>query len=116
MSIGIVKDYLDLFFSAEPDFLKIRNLLAGSFTFSGPLLKATSADDYISKLNDLTNGMLSMKNVEFIAQENQIAVIYDMVSPLGEVRTVEWFKVKDSKIQSLELLNDPRVFVEAFSS
>lgn len=112
----IVKKYFALFFSPEPDFHRIRSLLSDSFTFSGPLLKANSADDYITKISHVADGGLSIQNAEFVSQDGHVVVIYDMISPLGEVRTVEWFKIDKGKIQSLELVNDPKIFVEAFSN
>lgn len=112
----LVSDYLELFFSPKHDLQAIRKLLSDSFTFCGPLLQANSANEYIKKIQGVASGGLSMKNAELISGSDQVAILYDMISPLGEVRTVEWFKIKDGKIHSLELLNDPRVFIEAFQS
>lgn len=50
MNEKIVRNYLGIFFSAEPDFMALRKLLSDSFTFNGPLLKATSADEYVEKI------------------------------------------------------------------
>lgn len=115
MNEQIIKNYFDLFFSAQPDFQAMRQLLADSFTFNGPLLKANSADDYIQKIQGVASGGLSMKNAEYVSSDYNVVVIYDMFSPLGDVRTVEWFKLESGKIKTLELLNDPRIFIEAFT-
>ncbi len=56
---------------------------------------------------------MEMGNVS--SDSDQVAVLYDKISPLGKVRTAEWFKLQENKICSIELLNDPRIFVEAFS-
>ena len=115
MSEKIVCEYLNLFFSSEIDFDAIRKLLLDSFTFSGPLLKANSADEYITLLKSIGSGNLSMNLDKILSDSEQVAVLYDMITPHGTVRTVEWFTVKDNKIGSIELLNDPRLFAEAFS-
>lgn len=114
MNEQIVKNYLEQFFSGSPDFEVIRSLLADGFRFRGPLIQADSADQYIEQIRGVAGGGLSMKDAETLAAGEAVAVIYSMLSPFGEVRTVEWFQLADGKIQSIELLNDPRIFVEAF--
>ncbi len=115
MNEKLVRTYLNLFFSNTPDFDAIRELLWDSFTFNGPLLKAGSADEYIALLKEVGAGSMSAKIDNIISSSDQVAVLYDMITPLGKVRMVEWFTVKDNKIYSIELLNDPGLFIEAFS-
>ena len=48
-----VQRYLDAFFGEKVDFVGIRNLLSDDFKFSGPLMQANGANDYIEKLEGL---------------------------------------------------------------
>jgi len=115
MNEQIVKQYFELFFSENVKYDKIRTLLADDFHFTGPLLRANSADEYINILKNVGAGNLSANINSILSNENEVAVFYNMITPFGEVKTVEWFLFENNKIKSIELLNDPRKFLEAFS-
>ena len=113
---SIVRTYLDSFFSPTPDFVKIRALLTDDFTFRGPLIEAASADEYVAKLQSLEAGHFKADIVSIINDFQQVAVLYDLITPFGKYPTVEWFWIKADKIAAIRLLNDPRPFLASFAT
>ena len=111
----LVQKYFDCFFSSAPNLNEIRTLLNDDFTFSGPLIQASSADEYIDKLKSM--GIIDLKAniLSILSSDDQVAVMYKLVTPFGEFPTVEWFEIKSDKINSIRLLNDPRPFLDNFA-
>lgn len=112
----LVKTYLDIFFSQPPDLTAMRALLTDDFWFSGPLLTANSADDYIAQLRAMNLGGLQAKSMTFAQHEDGVAVLYEMLTPAGQIPTTEWFWIRESRIAGIKLLNDPRPLLAAFSN
>ncbi len=106
----LVCNYFDHFFSSEPDWIKIRGLLKDDFSFSGPLVKASSADDYIEQIKAMGTSNLQANILGILSDKDQVAVLYELITPAGKYPTVEWFWVTGDKINAIRLLNDPRPF------
>lgn len=116
MNKNVVSEYLEIFFSETPDLKALRNLLADKFWFAGPLLSAHSADDYIAQLRAQNLGGLQAQSIMYAEHDNGVAVLYELITPIGKMPTSEWFWLRDSQILGIRLLNDPRPFLAAFSN
>ena len=112
----IIQKYLDNFFSAETDFVEMRNFLTDDFSFSGPLMEASSADEYIGMLKAMGIGNIKADMLNTLSNEEQVAVLYELITPVGNQPTVEWFWIREGKIKAIRLLNDPRPFLELFGN
>jgi ketosteroid isomerase-like protein len=44
----IVTDYLNSFFNGVPDLAAVRPSLSDNFTFEGPMMTASSAEDFVN--------------------------------------------------------------------
>lgn len=110
----LVKNYMELFFSENTNYEEIRKLLCDGFAFSGPLLNASNADQYIETLKAMGSVNMKININSIISHLNEVAVLYDFVTPFGNHPTVEWFWIDNNKISAIKLLNDPRPFLEIF--
>ena len=107
----IVKKYLAIFFSGQPDLDKIRAMLADNFTFQGPLMTANSADIYIAQLKAMGPLKMAVNIHQILSNDNQAAASYDFVTPRGNVPAVEWYWLENKKILRMKLHLDPRPFL-----
>jgi hypothetical protein len=111
----IVGKYFDLF--ATKRYAETRALLADRFSFRGPFDTFDNPDDLInavSRLAPLTKGIHKRK---VFADGPDVCIIYDMECgpPVGKtVPIAEWFHVEGDKINSIEIIFDPRPFAVLF--
>lgn len=111
---NIVNKYLDAFFSGGPDLAAVRALLAEDFTFQGPLMAASSADDFIKQLEAMGPGMeMHAEILNIIGEGDCVAALYDFMGPEGKISFAEWYRVRDDKISAIKLHYDPRPLLEA---
>lgn len=102
----IVERYYAAF--AEHDLGKARALLTDDFTFKGPVMEASSADDMMAKLSafgcDYESEVRGM-----IADGDRVAVNFTCTfrAPFqGVFDMCEWFTVRGGKIAASELFYD----------
>lgn len=102
----IVENYYSAF--AEHDLGKARTMLADDFTFKGPVMEASSADDMMAKMSAF--GCDYESNVHgMIADGDRVAVNFTCTfkAPFqGVFDMCEWFTVRDGKIAKSELFYD----------
>ncbi len=112
----IVRKYFEIFFSSKVNFDELRNLLKEDFSFIGPLMEASSADEYVEKLKAIGVGDLKANIIGLFANDKEAAVLYELITPIGNHPTVEWFWIRNNKISAIRLLNDPRPFLSSFNN
>lgn len=110
----VVQAYLDTFFNKQIDFKAVQNLLTDNFTFQGPLMSASSSDDFIEKLKGFGEEFVMKAEFhETICQGDTVVARYEFLLPNGTpVPATEWYKVENGKIKSMILYYDPRSFLE----
>ncbi|MCP5098285.1 MAG: nuclear transport factor 2 family protein [Chloroflexi bacterium] len=110
---AVVTQYLAAFFAERIEHVAIRDLLADDFTFQGPLMTADSADDYIQKLQAFGEDAAMQADIHGMWEtETAVVVRYDFLIPSGKVPASEWYQVQDGKITNIQLICDPRPFLE----
>ena len=110
---NVVGAYLDAFFKGQPDYDVVRKLLHDDFSFTGPLMTATSADDFITQLKAMGEMNMRAEIHRLLDDGEYVAALYDFLGPMRKLSFAEWFRVQDDKIVSSELHYDPRPLLEA---
>lgn len=112
-NIEIIKSYFEKFFSGPARHSEVRDLLTEDFQFRDPLMSAESADDYVSQLVKLGDEMDLHAHVrEIVAGGETVAALVDFEGPTGTVTYAQWFKIRNGKIAGLQVLYDPRPFLD----
>jgi len=112
-----VTEYLDAFFGGSPDLDTIRTLLTDDFTFEGPMMTASSADDFIKQLKGMDSNMEMRAEIHYLVDDgDRVAALYDFLGPTGKISFAEWYWVKGDKISAIKLHYDPRPFLEAMGT
>jgi hypothetical protein len=97
----------------------LRNLLADSMVFIGPLMKIEGADNYIGLLTNFIPFHEDLKILKQFQSENEICTITNLKlkSPKGNIISMdiaEYMLVENEKIVNHTLYYDPREFQAAF--
>ena len=106
-SATVVSDYIEAVGNKQFD--RLLALLQPDMEFSGPNVKSThSAQEYVSGLRRLTLILDHNEIKKVLVQGDEACVIYDFVTstPVGAVPSVEWFTLRDGRIQSSQLIFD----------
>ena len=108
--IDIVNRYTQAF--DEHDMATVESLLAEEFEFDGPLMTATSRQEFFEQLArfDLTAKTVVRQQ---IATGSTVArlVDFEMTAPAQvTIPIAEWLEVEDGRIVSAKLFYDPSLF------
>jgi ketosteroid isomerase-like protein len=88
------------------DLTKARSLLADNLRFEGAIDQFQTGDDFARALGGFVQMLAEVRLLaEFYSTEDAM-LLYDCVTPAGTIRTAEYFKVKDGKIQEIKLVVD----------
>lgn len=108
----IVESYYAAF--QKKDFALVRSILDDAFTFTGPMMQATSADDMMEKMAGFDCEYSNTVH-EMIADGESVAVRFTCSmgseNPV-ELSMSEWFTVRDGKIASVNLFFDTAQMAE----
>ncbi len=111
--VDLVRDFLKHLFSAKIDFSKLQSLLADDFTLRDPLMSADGADDYISQLRAFGDDLSLHGDVRAVVGKGEVvAALVDFQGPSGKMAYAQWFTVRDGEISGLEVIYDPRPFLD----
>ena len=109
----LIKRYFATFFQGPARHSEVRNWLSDDFVFSGPLMSAESADDYVQQLTAMGDEMELYAEIrQMVAEDETVAVLVDFKSPVGVIPYAQWFTLRDAKIARLEVIYDPRPFLQ----
>lgn len=112
-SIDIVRDYLDRFFTGRARHSDVRGLLTDDFVLRDPLMSAESADDYVSQLTALGDEMELRAEVrDIVGDGDTVAALVEFAGPQGPMTYAQWFTLREGKIARLEVVYDPRPFLQ----
>ena len=106
---AVVAQYFAAFRSG--DFATARRLLKDDLSFNGPIDTFNNADDLIKSLSGLAPIVKGIQNEKVVADGDDVATFYDMLTPMGSARIAEWHHVRDGKIDAIKVYFDPRPFV-----
>ena len=109
-ALNIVKSYYHAF--EENHFEKMRSLLDDRYTFKGPMMEFSKADDCIAQMKE--QGFEAWyKVIRTIADGKQVVIIFDWTvsNPFqGTFRMCKYFQVENGKILFAELFFDTANF------
>ncbi len=109
----LVRSYFDTFFSGPARHSEVRSWLTDDFTFQGPLMSAENAEDYVRQVTAMGDELEMYAAVrQLVAQGDLVAALVDFQSPAGVIPYAQWFTIRDGKIAQLEVIYDPRPFLQ----
>lgn len=112
-NVEIVRNYLKTFFSGKIRHSAVRDWLTDDFTFRDPLMSADSATDYVRQLQAFGDEMeLQAKARQIVGTGDTVAALVDFAGPSGTMTYAQWFTLRDGKIARLEVIYDPRPFLD----
>lgn len=112
-NVEIVRSYFEKFFSGVARHSEVRSLLTDDFSFRDPLMSADSADDYVRQLTALGDEMeLRVAVRRLIGDGDEVAALVDFQGPSGPMTYAQWFTMREGKIAKLEVVYDPRAFLD----
>lgn len=77
-------------------------------------MSANSADEYVDQLIEMGDEMTLVAEVRsLVADGETVAALVDFQGPTSTVSYAQWFTLADGKIARLEVIYDPRPFIEA---
>lgn len=100
----IVDEYLDYFCRGNID--GIESTLAEDFNLRGPLFEFGSRDAYIRSLRETTLDVASIRIIEFIQDDDRIAVFYEYEKPSGSNTVAQLFRIRENVIVETLLVFD----------
>jgi ketosteroid isomerase-like protein len=109
----IVQQYFEEFFSGPARHSEVRSWLTDDFIFRDPLMRADSADEYVQQLTAYGDEMDLRVEVRYlIEQGDKVAALVEYQGPAGPMTYAQWFTLRAGKIARLEVVYDPRPFLE----
>lgn len=111
-NINLIREYFEKFFSGRARISELREYLREDFSFQGPLMAADSRAEYLAQLTQFGDEMELQAGIrEIIAQGDAVAALVDYQGPRGPITYAQWFEIRDGKISRLEVVYDPRPFL-----
>jgi ketosteroid isomerase-like protein len=105
---AVVARYFAAFRSG--DLKTARGLLSDKLSFTGPFDTFDNADDLIKSLGALAPVVKGVEERKVMANGDDVATFYDMLTPMGTSPIAEWHHVKAGKIDAIRAYFDPRPF------
>ncbi|MGL4768115.1 MAG: nuclear transport factor 2 family protein [Formosimonas sp.] len=103
----IVIEYLTAF--GNKDFATVRSLLADNFTFEGPLMQASSADEFVGMMQgfkDTLDGIDLYGTAQDGDWVGSYYIFKTFIPTVERTVTSEWFKLENGKIVASYLVFD----------
>lgn len=92
----------------------LSGLLDANVGFNGPLMKLHTASDLITAFKQLGTVLHHNEIKKIFADEDDACIIYDLILDENSdaVPCIEWIKIKNDKITSIQLLFDSKLFLK----
>lgn len=103
---ALIEQYYSAF--AKHDLNEARTMLADNFTFRGPIMEASSADDMMEKMSAFGCDYKSEVH-DMLCEKDRVVVNFTCTFSAPFEATLdmcEWFTIRDGKIASSELFYD----------
>jgi ketosteroid isomerase-like protein len=102
---AVVLAYLEAF--ATKDFARLDTLIAPDLKFVGPARSFTGARELRAAAERISAVLVRNDVKRVFSDGDEVCVIYDLVTDaVGAVHTVEWIKVTNGRIASINLFYD----------
>jgi hypothetical protein len=112
---AVAETYLDAW--TGRDFERARSLLHDDgFRFEGPLETFDAADAFLDSLRGLSQIITGVERLKVFADGDDACVIYELqTEPVPRSRVAEWYRVRDGRIESIQVMFDARPFAALFA-
>lgn len=110
----LVRDYLAVATPGRIDLERIRSFLADDVQIEDPLMTISGADDFIEALRSTGAGSGGMRSTvqDVIGDGDVIAARVLFEAGPMTVQFGQWFWIEDGKIARVQVIYDPRPFLE----
>jgi predicted SnoaL-like aldol condensation-catalyzing enzyme len=117
--LAIVNRFLTLTSSSGADLPKVVDLLTDDVCFSGPLMRITGRDAYVSLLQRFVPAHVCTRVLRQFEEGDEVCSINELTvrAPSGSTVTLamaEWFRLREGRIFEHTIFYDPREFAAAF--
>lgn len=97
----------------------LEGLLSENMSFTGPLMQASGANNYIEMLKSLIKFHKSWKMIKQFENGNDVCSIYEVTlgTPTGgafSVTIADWIRIVNGRVAEQKIYYDPREFAKAF--
>jgi ketosteroid isomerase-like protein len=94
------------------DFDTARALLHDDLSFHGPIDTFDRADDYVAALQRLAPMVQGVKVRRILSEDDDVVVLFELLTPMGPAPVAEWYRVRDGKIAAVDVYFDARPFAQ----
>ena len=102
---AIALAYLDAVSTKELD--RLEALVSPQVRFVGPAATMTGRDDVVAALRRISAVHVRNEVRRVFSDRDEVCVIYDLITDtIGALPTIEWLKIADGRIQSINLYYD----------
>jgi len=102
---GIARAYLEAVGTKQLD--RVADLIAPDIRFAGPAMTITNAQDLLTALRRIGAIHVSNDIKRVFCDGDEVCAIYDFVTDtVGAVPTIEWLRITDGRIRSVNLYYD----------
>lgn len=106
----LVRDYLEALHSGR--LARARELLADDLVYHDPMMTARDADDLIRQVEGF-GGAANTEIREVVGQGDVVAALTTFRPPQAPaIPFSQWFRIGDGRITSIQVIYDPRPFLE----
>lgn len=109
----LVRDYLAVATPGQLDLDMIRSFLTDDVRIDDPLMQTVGADEFIDALGATPSGGGMTSTVQDVVGDGDVVaarVLFEM-GPMA-VQFSQWFWITDGKIARVQVIYDPRQFLE----
>ena len=113
----LVETYLKAF--EQGDFERVRSCLADSFTYTGPTARFSNPESFLENVWHVGQILHRVEIRKTFVEDNDVCTIMNFHVHLDERRAVpvvQWSKVEDDKIVSIEVFFDASDYTAMFSN
>ena len=109
-----VRDYLDVATPGRLQLDRIREFLADDVKIEDPLMAIDGADAFIQALEQTPSGEGMTSTVQDVVGDGDVVAARVRFEMMGaSVQFCQWFWLSDSKISRIQVVYDPRPFLES---
>jgi hypothetical protein len=116
-SIQFVRDYLDVATPGRVQIAQIRSYLADDVSIEDPMMPIEGADAFIAALGQTGSGEGMRSTVQDVVGSDDVVAARILFEMMGrQIQFCQWFWLSDEKIQRIQVVYDPRPFLEVASA
>ena len=109
----LVREYLHMATPGQLQLDRIREFLADDVKIDDPLMSIEGADAFIAALEGTGSGQGMTSTVQDVVGDGDVVAARILFETMGTaVQFCQWFWISDKKIARVQVVYDPRPFLE----